>query len=874
MRLRNAVFCIIFFWLSSGLFAAVIDHDDFQNGQVRIQIPSGAPSLTSDNHAFDSSVSLDPESVDTSTSSAASGGAEIEFADSLTFDIDGNGKYDALTDGLLLLRGMFGLTGDALIAGAIASDANYTSSTIIAARIDRLGDLLDIDGNGQADALTDGLVILRYLFGLRGDALVIGVIASDATVSTATEIGVKIENRVRPNSVPVAKISLSSEAFVAGAKASFTGGGSTDEEDETLSYSWRLDKPDYSRAELDNANSEAVAFTPDAIGKYTLTLSVADTNFGITSISQSFTPDLPMPDPLPIFVATPPPVGIIDGDADAVRFLMQATFGPTVESVEDLLAKGGEAWFNEQLNLPFSSWGELRRTSWIEEIDPIDSRDNGKSWLGTLFSETAQSSPDQLRHRVAYILSQLFVISAHTVGGHNELTVTDYWDVLGKNAFGNFRDLLENVTLHPTMGQYLGMLGNQKADPENNVRPDENFAREVMQLFTIGLRELNQDGSVKLDTNGEAIETYDQETITQYAAALTGWYFDTRDSNHDENFACSNTCFPVELAKKPMVAFDHIHQKSAKRLLRGYYIPAGQSAEQDLRITLDSLFNHPNVAPFFSLHLIRQMVTSNPSPEFVSRVSAVFNNNGEGVRGDIGATVKAVLFDPEARRPETVEVALYGKVKEPLMFITHLNRLFNITLLTPVTVSADNLWGDHKWMRKGGTPISQRALYAESVFNFFRPDFAPNGEIAAMGLVAPELQITTEASVVNDVEMFRWHTTRELWEQAITDGRDPDQFSIAYDFSHIDKIWEREGYPAVIDHLNLYMTGNSMDSEYKSNLISFSSDPNYRDVFDGKDPNRSPRAGVKPYTDQMQRHDFLMKLIYLIVTTPEFRVQK
>jgi uncharacterized protein (DUF1800 family) len=869
VRLRYLFAYMALFFPSIGLVSEAIDQRSTKDDLTSNKKTSDFSMPNTSIYASGSSVSLHAENFDAAIIQSSNGASGGEFLDSLSFDVDGDGEYDALTDGLLLLRGMFGLTGDSLIAGAIAPNAAYTSSTVIAARIDRLSALLDIDGNGQVDALTDGLVILRYLFGLRGDALVSGVIASDATVTAAADIGAKIRSRVTPNSVPVAKIALSSEAFIAGTDASFTGGGSSDEEDDTLSYSWSLQKPDFSLAELDKTNSEAATFRPDAIGEYTLTLSVSDTNFGTTSITKSFTPSLPSPEPLPAYAASSPPVGVITDDVDAVRFLTQATFGPTVESVKELLTKGGETWFNEQVNLPFSSWGELRRTSWIEEIDPIDSRDNGKSWLETLFSETAQSSPDQLRHRVAFILSQLFVISAHTEGSHNELGIIDYWDGLGRNAFGNFRDLLENVTLHPTMGHYLGMLGNQKADPENNIRPDENFAREVMQLFTIGLRELNQDGSVKLNPSGDAIETYDQETITQYAAALTGWYYDTTESNHDENFACSNTCFPMELAKKPMVAFDHIHQKTEKRLLRGYYIPPGQSAEQDLQITLDSLFNHPNLAPFFSLHLIRQMVTSNPSPEFVGRVSAVFNNNGEGVRGDIGATVKAVLFDAEARRPDTAEVALYGKVKEPLMFITHLNRLFNITMLSPETVSAENLYGPHKWLRTMTKP-SQEALYAESVFNFFRPDFAPNGEIATMGLVAPELQITTEASVVNDLRLFHYGTTtKEIWEVRIANGADPNSFVVAYDFSHIDKIWESEGYPAVIDHLNLYMTGNSMDSEYKSNLMSFSRDPDYAHVFDGK-----VAWWNENYTDRMLRNLFLFELIYLIITTPEFRVQK
>ena len=799
-----------------------------------------------------------------------------DFGDSLTFDIDGNGEYDALTDGLLLLRGMFGLTGDSLISGAVASDAVYTSSEVIVARINSLGALLDIDGNGQVDALTDGLVILRYLFGLRGEALIAGVLAADATVTTAADISSKIERRVMPNSLPRATIALNSKEFIAGTEAYFSGEGSTDEEDDTLTYSWTLQSPDYSLSELDSSTAEVVKFRPDAIGEYILTLTVTDSNFGTTSIDKIVTPVLPTPDQLPTFVPSAPPVGVIDGDTDAVRFLTQATFGPTVDSVEELLEKGGEAWFNEQVSLPFSSWTELRRTSWIEQVDQIDSNENGQDWLLELFSETAQSSPDQLRHRVTYALSQLLVISRDTDLGHREVVFTDYWDTLGRYAFGNFRELLESVTFHPTMGHYLGMLGNIKADPENNIRPDENFAREVMQLFTIGLSQLNQDGSLKLDANGEVIETYDQETITQYAAALTGWYYDLRghEVHPDTFFSSSIHTFPLSwgIGIKPMIAYDNIHQKTEKNLLRGYFIPPGGNAEDAVQTVLDSLFNHPNLAPFFSMHLIRQLVTSNPTPEYVARVSAVFNNNGQGVRGDIGATVKAVLFDAEARRPDKATIPLYGKIKEPLLFITHLNRLFDISMLTPETVSVDNPRGTHKWMRMANEP-SYRALYAESVFNFFRPDFAPIGEIADMGFVAPELQITTEASIVNDVEMFRWLTTRNIWEWDIQNGRDPDQFALAWDFSELDERWENEGYEAVIDFLNLYMTGNNMGPSYKSELIGLATDPYYWQAFDGEPPEWG-EDGNGSFTDKMERHFFLQELLYVIITTPEFRVQQ
>ena len=795
---------------------------------------------------------------------SASNEISEEASDNASFDIDGNGEYDALTDGLLILRGMLGLTGDALVDGAIADDAVYQSAGEISSRLDNLGNLVDIDGNGQIDALTDGLLILKYLFGLRGDVLIDGVIASNASIFSVADIHAKLARLLAANIV------LISDSFTAGSTATFSGadGG----EDNALIYSWDLKKPDYSLAEISGSSSTAATFRPDAIGEYTLTLSVIDSKYGTTSITKSFTPNMPSPEPLPFYAATPPPTGIIGEDTDAVRFLTQATFGPTVESVEELLEKGGEAWFNEQITLPFTSWTDLRTNSWIEEVDQIDSNANGKDWLVELFFETAQNSPDQLRQRVTYSLSQLFVVSRVTDLGHREKVFTDYWDTLGKNAFGNFRDLLGSVTLHPTMGHYLGMLGNIKADPEKNIRPDENYAREIMQLFTIGLSELNQNGSLKLDASGNAIETYDQETITQYAAALTGWYYDVRghDVSQSNFFGKNITGFPMAwgVGIKPMIAYDRIHQKTEKNLLRGYYIPPGGHAEEAVQTVLDSLFYHPNLAPFFSLHLIRQLVTSNPTPAYVARVSAVFNNNGQGVRGDIGATVKAILFDPEARSPDITQIPLYGKVKEPLLFITHLNRLFNISVLSPITVSPENNRGTNKWTRIAGEP-SQRALYAESVFNFFRPDFAPVGEIANMGLVAPELQIVTEASIVNDVEMFRWATTREIWEWDIKNDRDPEQFTLAWDFTALDERWENDGYEAVIDFLNLYLTGNNMGQEYKGHLLSLSTNSSYWMAFDGVEATWDVT-----FTDRMQRHQFLQKLLYLIITTPEFRVQK
>ena len=700
------------------------------------------------------------------------------------------------------------------------------------------------------------------------------IVVSDGTNSTTLTIALTI-NDVVDTSAPVATIAARPD-ITASIPTEFSG---TTDADETLTYSWSLTAPQYSEAAIDDASAQTVTIRPDAIGVYRLSLRVTNSAGQSDTTEITFTPDMPEPMPLPDFAPSPPPTGFINDQVDAVRLLKQATFGPTVESVARLEELGGEAWFQEQMSMEPTLWVDQRdivtEVTGDYEVDGNgDPAQNGKEWIREIFNMTAYDAPDQLRHRVAFALSQLFVVSTQTDLGHRDIAFTTYWDLLARHAFGNFRNLLENVTLHPTMGHYLNMMGNQKADPARNIRPDENFAREVMQLFTIGLAELNQDGSIKMDEMGEPIETYTQETIQNYAAALTGWYYTTPEieANGREGyrgFDCSVHCHPYASSGMNMVAYQQIHQKTEKNLLRGYYIPPGQTAEQDLEIVMDSLFNHPNLAPFFAQHLIRQMVTSNPTPEYVARVSAVFNNNGEGVRGDIAATVKAVLFDQEARNPESVNVPLYGKLKEPVLKKTHFVRLFDIKLLNEPTVNIDNLWGSIPWCPLGCNH-TQEALNSDSVFNFFRPDFAPNGAIAQMELAAPEAQILTESNVVREVQTVRWLKTPLTWEWEISNGwveREWD--ATGFDPKPLIDTWDENGFEGVIDFLNLYLLAGGMTEEYKQALLDIQTIQDYQHVFDGEDPAWDPTS-----SDIIERHDFLIDLIYMVMSSSEFRIQQ
>ena len=414
----------------------------------------------------------------------------------------------------------------------------------------------------------------------------------------------------------------------------------------------------------------------------------------------------------------PPPVAAIT-KAEAFRFLNQATFGATEAEAQRVIASGFAAWIDEQLQRPASLQlpflKSLPRPPLLFELQD----DRADIWFRNVVN-----GEDQLRQRVAFALSEIMVVSQLGALINYTYSLADYYDLLARNAFGNYRDLIEDVTLHPAMGVYLSMLGNEKPNPALNIRPDENYARELMQLFSIGLVELNLDGTVRLDTQGQPIPTYDQSTIEGFAHVYTGW-----------NYAGApgfELAFPNDNNQTlPMQLYPAFHDTGSKSLLRGATLPAGQSGDQDLAGALDNIFNHPNVGPFISIRLIQRLVTSNPSPAYVRRVATVFNDNGAGVRGDLAAVVRAILLDPEAR-PD-VPMDLDGKMKEPLLRLTQVWRAYNAT------------------SQSGRLPFAaayiffgQGPLQAPSVFNFFTPFYAPPGEIRDSSLVAPELQIATE----------------------------------------------------------------------------------------------------------------------------------
>ncbi|WP_309629087.1 DUF1800 domain-containing protein [Brevundimonas sp.] len=433
---------------------------------------------------------------------------------------------------------------------------------------------------------------------------------------------------------------------------------------------------------------------------------------------------------------TPPPTPApVISDADAAKLLTQATFGPTDAEIDSVKSLGYAGWINAQLALQSSSHlaytdnrlAQLRLTNPAATLGPNQFYES--FWL---YSATGQA---QLRERVKLALSEIFVISL-TDANIDVRGAASYYDMLGANAFGNYRTLLEQVSLHPMMGIYLTHLANQKEDPATGRTPDENYAREVMQLMSIGVQELNVDGTVRRDANGAAIPTYTPADISNLARVFTGfsWYAATPTNSTFVGGGRNNDSYV-----RSMILYPQFHSTSAKTFL-GVTLPAGSTdGVAELKTALDTIFNNVNVPPFICKQLIQRLVTSNPSAGYVSRCSTAFINNGSGVRGDLAVVVRTILLDAEARDINSTSSATFGKVREPVIRMTNWMRAFGAT-----SVSGNYLLNS----TSANTSLGQSALASPSVFNFFRPGYVPpNTRLGAQNLLAPEFQIVDEVTV-------------------------------------------------------------------------------------------------------------------------------
>jgi uncharacterized protein (DUF1800 family) len=427
-------------------------------------------------------------------------------------------------------------------------------------------------------------------------------------------------------------------------------------------------------------------------------------------------------------VQTIPPVSL----AQATRLLDQSTFGPTLSAVQNLQQMGAAAYLNQQFATPTTRMPAIPNP-------PISTCPNGTfACAQSSFWKNALTANDQLRQRVAFALSEIFVVSTAMV---NARTIPSYQNFLADDAFGNFRQLLNDVATSPAMGAYLNML-NSNAAPSGQIA-NENFARELMQLFTTGLYLLNADGSLQLDGQGMPQPVYSQAQVQAYARALTGWTYANATGGVPTSFPNGVPNFD-----QPMRAIEVAHDMSAKALLSGVTLPAGQTAEQDLSGVIDSIFNHPNVGPFVGRQLIQHLVTSNPSPAYVGRVAAVFANNGSGVRGDMKAVIAAILNDPEARAADSDPTVAGGHLREPILYFTGILRALQFTNVDPQ--------GRYDVASNYTAPLGEVPYAAASVFSFFPPSYVIPGtainapEFAQENTSAATLRMTLADSIVRN----------------------------------------------------------------------------------------------------------------------------
>ena len=524
---------------------------------------------------------------------------------------------------------------------------------------------------------------------------------------------------------------------------------------------------------------------------------------------------------------------------DAARFLGQATTGCDFETIEALSAQGFENWLDNQMLLPEMNYLDTTRMVWdhfvqayYDEWGEIIINGNEDVFPAHFYWRmawwnNAMSGEDLLRQKVALALSEILVTSEDSKLDRDAFGLASYYDVLYSNALGNYRDLLEEVTYHPAMGYFLSSINNSPTNEAENIHPDENYAREVMQLFTIGIHQLELDGSIVTDEDGVPIPTYENNDVGELAKVFTGlgpaqyWSPWVDYSEETVEWGVWYNTVPFINSTMPMVMFEGWHEEGVKHLLNGVSTVDGASGGQDIDMALNLLFEHSNTPPFVSKRLIQRMVKSNPSPEYVERVASVFLNNGEGVRGDLSAVVKAILLDEEARHCSWIEDISSGKMREPMMRYMQLLKAFN----------ASNQSGKMWSVGWRAEEMGQHPMASPTVFNFFLPTYAPSGPISDSSLVAPEFELLNSASSIKYINLISEMCFGEVYMESITMAH-PDDIGIPWwdmaaspddnvtlDFED-EIILASNDLHAMVDRLNILLAGGTASSETIDTIVT------------------------------------------------------
>ncbi len=542
---------------------------------------------------------------------------------------------------------------------------------------------------------------------------------------------------------------------------------------------------------------------------------------------------------------------------EAARFLLQAQFSASDAEIAAVQKHTYSDWLAQQFDAPLGQTG----WDWLNERG-YGSIDNTTRYFDHFYPgdymvwNQLMTAPDAVRKRLALALSEFFVVSLTGLDfAWRSHAMAHYWDTLARHALGNFRDLLEEVTLNPAMGHYLNTKGNQKENAVTGRVPDENYAREVMQLFTIGLVQLNPDGSEKTGANGQRLETYTQSDVTQLARVFTGYDFDQRQNvtvviDPEGKRKVGNTNF----AKQHMALTANRHSEQEVRFL-GTTIAPKTSGADALKKALDTLFQHPNVGPFFGKQMIQRLVTSNPSPAYVARVSAVFADNGAGVRGDLRAVFAAILLDDEARSPAGLSNPQFGRLREPMLRLVQWGRTFGIA-------SAQGSWkiGD---LSNPATQLGQSPLRSPSVFNFFRPGYVPPAtQMAANGAAAPEFQIVTESSVAGYINYLQGVVRNGIYvndpdlPNNVSNSKNPKAgFDIKA--SYTPELALAADAKALVARLNLLLCAGQLPAALQARMVTAL--------------NATPLNATSPSDKRLDR---VAAAVLLTMAAPQYLVQK
>lgn len=527
-------------------------------------------------------------------------------------------------------------------------------------------------------------------------------------------------------------------------------------------------------------------------------------------------PQLPPPPP-------PPPTSVFFAtEMSTAQFLTRATFGPTAAEIDEWSGQDASDWFKEELTKPVSLTMPIIQ-EYQADLNEININEINTATPSFAFWRNAIEGDDQLRQRMAFALSHIFVISSNASDQLRNFPegIGLHADILANNAFGNYRELLEEITYSPGMGHFLTYMGNQKGDPSTGRVPDENYARELLQLFTIGVVELNQDGTEKRGEDGQPIEIYDNSDITGLARVFTGLIA----GNDGREFRRDGYLGPMEIN-------ENRHSDLEKSFL-GSTIPADTDVATSIDMALDTIMAHENVAPFVSRQLIQRLVTSHPDPSYVERVANVFDAGqynlpdgtviGDGRKGDLSATVAAILFDSSIEGERDFS-ASFGKIREPLLRFSHWARSFEVSNVTPETQFQ---------LIYSGNPdlLGQQPHGAPSVFNFFRPGYvAPGTETGEQGLTVPELQITNASSITNYANFMAYYIfefnrsaqaedLENFYEDA---GYNGDASAVTTSFlpDYSDEISLADNADALLDHLGDVLTNGQLSPETKASIIT------------------------------------------------------